>query len=210
MGVTPTIRIKPKAFLVVLLASIIAAALVVLAMVLLGEYTKTRGRLLITALYAGGFSLLALAPSVLAQRGRYFQIATGGLLAPFLGFLLVVVGTWATPDPDAFWKAVAISAIVAVLLSYLCWLLLLHPRRWPARIARQTALWAAGTVLLLTSLAIIVEIRAAAFWWTVTLLIIAQVAAGLVAWALNRRLFILPAFHQPCAGELSSTDDSET
>ena len=187
MAVTSSIRISPKAFLVVPLASMAAAVLVVLVMVFLGEYTKTRGRLLLTALSLGGFSLLALAPSVLAQRGHYSGVAAGGMLAPFLGFLLVAVGTWATPNSDAFWKAVAILAIAAAALSHFCWLLLLNPKRAPARVARYIALGAAGAVLLLTSLAIIVEIRAAAFWWAVVLLIIAQVGGGLAAPLLNRR-----------------------
>ncbi len=192
MAVTPTTRIKPRAFLVVLLASLAAAVLVVLAMVFLGEYTKTRGRLLLMALSLGGFSLVALAPSVLAQRGRYSVVAVGGELAPFLGYLLVVVGTWATPNSDAFWKAVAIVSIAAVSLSHFCWLLLLNPGRLPARIVWWTALGAAAVVLMLTSLAIIVEIRDAAFWWAVTLLIIAQIAGSLLAPLLNRRFFSMP------------------
>ena len=189
MAVTFPIRIKPRAFLVVLLASMAAAVLVVLVMVFLGEYTKTRGRLLLTAVSLGGFSLLALAPSVLAHRGRYSGVAAGGMLAPILGFLLVAVGTWATPDSDAFWKAVAILAIAVASLSHFCWVLLLNPKWTLARVARCTALGAVVAVLLLTSLAIIVEIRAAAFWWAVVLLIIAQVVGGLAALVLNRRLF---------------------
>ena len=192
MAVTPTIRIKPRAFLVVLLASLAAAVLVVLAMVFLGEYTKTRGRLLLTALSLGGFSLLALTPSVLAQRGRYSAVAVGGELAPLLGYSLIVVGTWATPNSDAFWKAVAIVNIGAVSLSHLCWLLLLNPGRLPARVVWWTALGAVTVVLMLTSIAIIVEIRDTAFWWAVTLLIIVQFVGGLVAPLLNRRLFSMP------------------
>ncbi len=169
-----------------MLASLAAAALVVVVMALLGEYTKTRGRLLLTALSLAGFCLLALAPSALAKRDRYTAIGVGGLAAACLGFLLVAAGTWATPGADAYWKATAIVSIGAVSGAQLCWLLLLEPRRAPARAAWWTAVGAAGLVPVLTGVAIIVEIKAPPFWWVVFFAIIAQIAGGFAAPALNR------------------------
>ena len=192
-----------------LLASLAAAILIVLAMVFLGEYTKTRGRLLFTALTLAGFCLLALPPSVLGRRGRYPSVAAGTTLALGLGFLLVVVGMWATPDSNAFWKAVAIVSIAAVSGSHSCWLLLLRARRLSARVAQGVALGAASSVLLLTGVAIIVEIREAAFWWAVVLLIIAQVAGGVSAAALDRWAFTKTGFHQPPEDKLSSPSGEE-
>ena len=168
-----------------LLASLAAAALVVVVMALLGEYTKTRGRLLLTALSLAGFCLLALAPSALAQRDRYAAWGVGGLAAACLGFLLVAAGTWATPGADAYWKATAIVSIGAVSGAQLCWLLLLEPRRAPARAAWWTAAGAAVLVPVLTGVAIIVEIKAPPFWWVVSFVIIAQIAGGFAAPALN-------------------------
>ena len=185
MAAGPHIPITPKAVVAGLLASLAAAALVVVAMALLGEYTKTRGRLLLTALSLAGFCLLALAPSALAQRDRYAALGVGGLAAACLGFFLVAAGTWATPAADAYWKATGIVSIGAVSGAHLCWLLLLGPRRLPARTAWWTAVVAASLVPVLTGVAIIVEIKAAPFWWVVSLVVIAQVGGGIAAPALN-------------------------
>jgi len=182
----------------------------VLDMAFLGEYTKTRGRLLFTALFLAGFCLLALPPAVLVKRGRYPGVAAGSTVAPGLGFLVVLVGMWATPDSDAFWKAAAIISIAAASGSHFCWLLLLRASRSLARVARCTALGAAGLVPVLTGLAIIVEIRAASFWWAVALLIIAQVAGSLAAPVLNCWAFTSAGFHHRRADKLDSTGDSET
>ncbi len=180
-----------------LLASLAAAALVVVAMALLGEYTKTRGRLLLMALSLAGFWVLALAPSALVQRERYSIIGAGGLAAAFLGFLLVATGTWAPPAADAYWKVTAIVSIGAVSGAHLCWLLLLRPRRLPARTAWWTAVMAASLVPVLTGVAIIVEIKAAPFWWVVSLVVIAQIAGGIAAPALNHLGFHrLPSPHR--------------
>ena len=178
--------------------------MIVLAMVFLGEYTKTRGRLLFTAITLAGFCLLAMPPSVLARRGRYPLVGAASTSILGLGFLLVVVGMWATPDSDAFWKVAAIVSIAGVFGSHSCWLLLLRVSWLPARIARCATLGAASLVLFLTGLAIIVEIRAAPFWWAVVLLIVAQVAGGLAAAATNRWPFANPDFHPPPADKLDS------
>ncbi len=165
----------------VVVVSLVAALLVVAAMAWLGEYTKTRGRLLLTALLLAGFCLAAVAPAALQQRRRYSLVAAGGLAASFMGFLLVAGGTWGTPDSDAYWKTAAIVAIVTVSLSHVCWLLLLDPRRPPARFARWAAIGSASLVTVLAGLAIILEVKAAPYWWAVTVIIFVQVAGGIAA-----------------------------
>ena len=186
MGAPPRIRITPRAIFTALLISLAAAVLVVVATALLGEYTKTRGRLLFTALSLAGFCLLALAPSALAQRDRYAIVGVAAMAAASLGLLLVVVGTWATPAPDAYWKSTGIVSIVAVSVSYLSGLFLLVLTSASALVARWVAIGAAGLVPVLAAVAIIVEIKEAAFWWVVSILIVAQIAGGIIAWTLNR------------------------
>ena len=100
-------------FLAGMLGGLGAAVLVIVAMVLLGEYTKTGGRLFLTALILAGFCLSALAPSVLYRRQRFRPLATVGILAAAVGFILVATGIWATPDSDAYWKTAAIASILA-------------------------------------------------------------------------------------------------
>ena len=178
---TPKFFLRPRTYLAGVAVSLAAALLVLLAMAVLGEYTKTRGRLLLTALSLAGFCVLAFPSAVLAVRGRHTALAVLGVSVASLGFVLVVVGLWATPDSDAFWKAVSIASIAAASVAYSCWVLSFRPQRLVAQVAQSAALVVAALVLLLTTLAIIVEIRQPAFWWAVVLLIIAQALCALAA-----------------------------
>ena len=175
--------LSPRTFLSGLLGALAAALLVIVAMVLLGEYTKTRGRLLLTFLVLAPFCLSAIPPSALLQRGRLLPVAWTGLVASGAGFVLVAVGIWATPDPDAYWKTTAIVSIAAASTFQASWLLLLTPVRDFARLL----LWAVMGVSLLAALlsvaGIIGEIRPAAYWWVVFMLVIAGVVGSLLVLA---------------------------
>ncbi len=170
----------------VLFASLAAAVLVVVAMLLLGEYTKPRGRLLLTALSLSAYCLLALPPSVLAQRARYPLASFSGLAAAGLGWLLLIAGAWATPNSDAYWKAAGIVSIEAISLSHLCWLLLTPPRVLASRVAWWITAGSASLVPLLAGIGIVAEIKTPHFWWAVVIIIIAQLGGGMVGVALNR------------------------
>ena len=58
--------LSPRTFLSGMLGALVAALLVIVAMVLLGEYTKTRGRLLLT--------FLVLAPNATRKVERLFMV----------------------------------------------------------------------------------------------------------------------------------------
>jgi len=178
-------RIAPRVIVAVLLAALAAALLVVLAMAVLGEYTKLRGRLLLTASTLAWFSLVALGPSLLRQRDQHPVVAATGLFSALLCFLLVTGGTWATPGSDGYWKAAAIVSILAVSLSYVCWMLLFRSKAMVVRAASRAAAAAASLVAALAALAIILEVRSSAFWWAFSVIIIVQFSAGLVALALS-------------------------
>ena len=181
MAVTPKFFLRPRTYLAGVAVSLAAALLVLLAMAVLGEYTKTRGRLLLTALSLAGFCVLAFPSAVLASRGRQAVLTVLGVSAAALGFALIVVGLWATPDSDAFWKAASIASIAAASIAYSCWVLSFRAQRLAARVAQYAALSVAALVLFLATLAIIVEIREPAYWWAVVLLIIAQALCALAA-----------------------------
>lgn len=164
-----------------------AAVLVIAAMVLLGEYTKTRGRLFLTALVLAGFCLSALAPSVLHRRRRFQTLATAGMLAAAAGFILVATGIWATPDSDAYWKTAAIASILAWSTFQVSLLLLLVPGRPLVRVVQLVAVAAAALAALLPVLGIILEFKAAPYWWAVFLMVFTALAGSFAALALNRR-----------------------
>ena len=179
--------LSPRSFLLGMLGALVADLLVIVAMVLLGEYTKTRGRLLLTFLVLAPFCLSAIPPSALLRRRRRLPVAWTGLVASDAGFVLVAVGIWATPDPDAYWQTAVIVSIAAASTFQASWLLLLTPVRAFAR----RLLWAVMGVSLLAALlsvvGIIGEIKPAAYWWVVFLLVIAGIVGSLALLARDHR-----------------------
>ena len=179
--------LSPRTFLLGMLGALVADLLVIVAMVLLGEYTKTRGRLLLTFLVLAPFCLSAIPPSALLRRRRRLPVAWTGLVASDAGFVLVAVGIWATPDPDAYWQTAVIVSIAAASAFQASWLLLLTPVRAFAR----RLLWAVMGVSLLAALlsvvGIIGEIKPAAYWWVVFLLVIAGIVGSLALLARDHR-----------------------
>ena len=163
------------------LGGLAAAALVVLAMVILGEYTKTRGRWLGTALALSGYCLAALGPMALHGRGRYRPVATSGMLLSLLAFALFAGGLWGTPDSDGYWKATAVSTLLALALAHGCWMLFLdQPNALAAGMAWTSAL-GASLLASMAGMGIIFELKVAPFWWVVALLGIGQVVTGVAA-----------------------------
>ncbi len=186
MSVTRRNWITPRLLVSGVLGGLAAAALVVLAMLLLGEYTKTRGRWLGTALALSGYCLAALGPLALHDRGRYRPVATSGMLFSLLAFALLTVGLWGTPNSDGFWKATSVSTLLALALAHVCWMLFLErPIALVSNMARASAL-GASLLAILASLGIIFEVKVVPFWWVVALLGIGQVATGMAVPIIHR------------------------
>ena len=179
--------LTPRTFLLGMVGTLVAALLVIVAMILLGEYTKTRGRLLLTFLVLAPFCLSAIPPSALLQRERLLPVAWAGLLASVVGFFLVGTGIWATPDSDAYWKTTAIVSIAAAATFHTSWLLLLPP----VRVIRLPLTWSVmGAYLLAAALSvagIVGEIKSPAYWWVVFFLIATAVVGSLVLLAVALR-----------------------
>lgn len=180
--------ITPKHLLMFSVASLVAAGLVVVAMGVMGEYTKTMGRLLATALCLSGLSLLALPPSGVTLGSNRRAWGYAGLAICGVAYLLVVGGIWGTPDSDAYWKAAGVASIGAASQSQVCWLLMMRPKNPTAKAAWSTSIATSAVVPVVAGIAIIAEIKSSEFWWAVALMIIVQVLSGLFAPFLNRWL----------------------
>ncbi len=175
--------VKPGVFFAGTLGALSAVVLIIVTMALLGEYTNTRGRLILTALTMAAFCLSAVAPAALHRQGLYRPAALAGLIIPVSGLLMVTAGIWATPDSDAFWKATAIASILSATTFHGSLLLLWQPGpgyvnyfRWPGVIAALSA-------ALMAILGIVFEIKLGAFWWTMVVLILGTAWVGLAAGA---------------------------
>jgi len=175
--------IKPRVFFAGMLGALSAALLIIVIVALLGEYTTTRGRLILTALTLAAFCLSAVSPAALYRQGRYQPAALAAVMISALGLSMVTAGIWATPDSDAFWKATAIASILSATTFHGSVLLLWQPGpgyfslfRWPGVIAALSA-------ALMAVLGIVLEIKLGAFWWAMVLLILGTVWVGLAAGA---------------------------
>ena len=179
--------LAPRTFLMAMLGALVAASLVIVAVALLGEYTKARGQLLLTFLVLAPFCLSAIPPSALLRRGRFQPVGWAGLLTSGAGFIMVATGIWATPDADAFWKTAAIVSIAAAALFVASWLLLMTQ----AKTFVLPLVWAAmadtALAALLSAVGIIGEIKLAAYWWPVILLLFVSALGTLALLAVNRR-----------------------
>ncbi|MEC9013728.1 MAG: hypothetical protein VYA78_04040, partial [Chloroflexota bacterium] len=86
----------------------VVAVSIVVTIVVLGEYTKTRGRFLLTALLLDGYFFTSLAPAWSAERRPDSRVARLALLTAAAAGLILLTGIWGTPNSDAFWKSAAI------------------------------------------------------------------------------------------------------
>ena len=170
-----------------MLASLAASALVVLAMVLLGEYTRTRGQVLLTLLVLAACCLATITPAALVRQRRWTSVGAAGMLTAAACFVVVTVGIWATPDPDAFWKAAAIVSVLAAggFYASLCLLFQTYGRVWP-RLLLLAPLGMTSLVLLMSVAGVLYEVTAAPHWWTVVIAVLLAMCGGAALLVVSR------------------------
>ncbi len=149
------------------MASLTAAVLVVVAMVALAEYTKARGRLLLTALVLAAYFFSSLGPVWLAQRRTALVVSRVGLGAGAAALLLLLTGIWGTPNSDAFWKSAAIVTLLGLVLAYIA---VVELRQ--GRFTHRFAVKAVSLAAFLACLGIAAGIRWPPYWWVFTLAVI--------------------------------------
>ena len=88
-------------FLRVLAASLVATALLAIAVLLVGDFEDTDAQILLTTLAISGYSLLALPGGVLLDRGGQRSLAAAVLAATALAFLLALALIWITWDDSS-------------------------------------------------------------------------------------------------------------
>ena len=106
-----------RLFLVALVTSLTATALLAIAILLLGDFDDTTWRILGTTALIGLFSLLSLPAGALLDRGeaRFLAYATIGAAAG--GLVLTLVLLWGEVESDAAGKAAITIALAAGALA---------------------------------------------------------------------------------------------
>lgn len=132
-----------------LIASVVVTAAIAIWAVALGDFDETTGRILGTSVSLAGGSLVALAAATGWERIR--PAAVIGIAGSVIGFGLLIIAIWTSPDPDWYWKTTT-SAIVAGVTG--AWIALLGnarlaaEHRWIEFVATTSAVILAGLVLV--------------------------------------------------------------
>ena len=162
--------VHPYTHAAALFLSLLAAVVVVAFIVGTLEYTKMRGRLLLSALMVAGYFLTTLAATGTPKDG-----AMRWLYAAMLGFatialLLLLAGLWITPNADDFWRAAGGVTLLALGMSLAGLTLGLGSTLPRARIPAWALAALASILTAMTIAGIAFGIGAAAYWWAFSLL----------------------------------------
>ena len=183
---------RPQVYAAGCFLSVLAAVAVVAFAIGTLEYTKTRGKLLLTALLVAGFFLTLAGATAMPRSGPgpWFRPAAIGLAATAL--LLMVIGLWGTPDSNAFWKATATVTLMAMGLVAAGQALSRAGKSGAIRVLAVSSAFLSVFLTVMAVLGIALEITSAAYWWVFGLAVTGWLlvgAAGLVAgWLLRRSL----------------------
>ncbi len=142
------------------------------------EYTKTRGKLLLTALLVAGYFLTMLASTPIPRAGAGQWLRAAALIAATLALLLMLLGLWGAPDSDTFWKATAIITVLAMGVVVVGVTL---PRESPRRVAGIVSIVTAGAsaaLALLGIAGIVWEIGSPVYWWVFGVVMAGWLAAA--------------------------------
>ena len=172
------------------LAVLAAIAVVAFAIGTL-EYTKTRGKLLLTALLVAGFFMTLVGATAMPRSGPGPWFRPAAIGAASTALLLMVIGLWGTPDSNPFWKATAAVTVVAMGLVAAGQAL---SRAGQGKAVRALAATSAALSALLTVMAVLgiaLGIAAVAYWWVFGLAaaswMIASVVGLVVGWWRRRK-----------------------
>ncbi len=166
---------RPRPFAVAFVTASVVAVLIVIVMVVLGEYTKTRGRFLITALVFEGYFFASLGPAWVAEHRADSPMSRVALGAAVAALLLLLTGIWGTPNSDAFWKSTAIVTVLALVLAYAAVVDV-----QPGRLARSYQVKAVALATLIACFGIAAGINWPPYWWVFTLAALVWAGALLV------------------------------
>ena len=161
---------RPEVHVVGLFVSLMAFVAVVAFAIGTLEYTKTLGKLMLTAFLVGGYFVTMLAATRIPGDGARLRLRVSAQAAATLALFLLVLGLWGTPDSDGYWKATAIVTLLGLGMAFFGMVLRVglagHAQR--GLVGVLTVLCVSLTIMAVAAIAL--EITIALYWWIFGLL----------------------------------------
>ena len=174
---------RPQTHIVGLFLSLMASLAVVAFAIATLEYTKTRGKLLLTAFLVAGYFVTMLAATGIPWRELGLRLRPAAMAAASAALLLLLLGLWGTPDSNAFWKSAAIATLLALGLT-LTGVTLARASGGKAAVMFAGIAAALSTMLAgMSAVGVALEIIAPVYWWVFVLLSLCWLAATIALMA---------------------------
>lgn len=170
--------LRPRSYGVGCMLFSVVSVLIVIAVIVLGEYTKTRGRFLLTAFLLAAYFFTSMAPAWTAEHRPESRVAPIALVAATTAVMILLIGVWGTPNSDAFWKSAAIITTLAIVLSYAS---VVDAGPGPGRLFRNFSVKLLGMATLIVCVGIAGGIKWPPYWWTFTLAVLVWVVFLIVS-----------------------------
>ena len=168
--------LRPRSYGVGCMLFSVVSVLIVIAIVVLGEYTKTRGRFLLTALLLAAYLFTSMAPAWTAEHRPESRVAHIALVVAATAVMILLIGFWGTPNSDAFWKSAAIITTLGMTLSYASVV-----DAEPGRLFRNFSVKVLGLATLIICVGIAAGIHWPPYWWVFTLAVLVWVVSVIVS-----------------------------
>jgi len=168
--------LRPRSYGVGCMLFSVVSVLIVVAIVVLGEYTKTRGRFLLTALLLAAYFFISMAPAWTVEHRPESRVAPIAWLVAATAVMILLIGVWGTPNSDAFWKSAAIITTLGMILSYAS---VVDAK--PGRLIRDFSAKVLGLATLIICVGIACGINWSPYWWVFTLAVLVWVVSVIVS-----------------------------
>ena len=107
-----------KGFLYTLIGSVGLSALLGILAILMGDFGEFEIRVLLTTLTISAASVCGLSCGAALEAERAHQLPLVGIGLSVLSAILLIIGVWAEPHADEFWKIAATCSVFAVAVSH--------------------------------------------------------------------------------------------
>jgi len=117
-----------KIFLIVMVVALSISAFIGIFIFLIGDFGEIEGKILLTTLSLGVFSLTAMSSAILYDKHKLTSFSIIGMIVALLGFLMATSAIWEIVDysNSHFFRMLIISVIISFSIAQSSLLLLIN------------------------------------------------------------------------------------